>query len=81
MVAGREATCFRIESRSNYQIFIMNRDGSNVRLVANTEGRATEPRWSPDGKSIYFTDCKAVDWGYDGEIFVTQMGRTAEQAR
>jgi TolB protein len=72
---------FASNRRSNYQIFIMNADGSNVRLVANTEGRATEPRWSPDGKSIYFTDCKAVDWGYDCEIFVTQIGPTAEQAR
>jgi Tol biopolymer transport system component len=40
----------------------MKDDGSNVQWLANTESRATEPRWSPDGKKIYFTNCKHVDW-------------------
>lgn len=48
----------------------MNADGSGVRLVANTEGRATEPRWSPDGKTIYFTNCKKVDFGVDCQAMV-----------
>ena len=34
----------------------MNADGSNVTLVANTEGRATAPQWSKDGRLIYFTN-------------------------
>src|SRR6266700_3815172 len=42
-----------------YQIFVMDADGANPRLVANTEGRGTAPHWSPDGKSIYFTNCVA----------------------
>ena len=40
-----------------YQIFVMDADGGNVRLLANTEERATAPRWSPDGKKIDFTNC------------------------
>ena len=52
---------------------MMDADGSYVRLVANTEGRATEPRWSPDGTRIYFSDCKAVDWGFDCEIFAATL--------
>ena len=47
----------------------MDADGSNVRLIANTEGRGTAPRWSPDGKTIYFTNCVNHDYGTDCEIF------------
>jgi Tol biopolymer transport system component len=52
---------------------IRSGEGNFVRLVANTEGRATEPRWSLDGKTIYFTDCKQVDWGVDGQVFSAKL--------
>jgi len=32
----------------------MDADGGNVRLIANTKGRGTAPRWSPDGKKLVF---------------------------
>ena len=48
---------FAANRNSSYQIFVMNSDGTNVKLVANTEGRATAPKWSPDGRTIYFTNC------------------------
>jgi TolB protein len=54
---------------SNYKIFLMNANGSNVRVLAETEGRATDPRWSPDGKTVYFTNCYSVAWGTDCEVF------------
>ena len=53
----------------------MDADGANVRLIANTEGRATEPRWSPDGNTIYFTDCRKVDWGVDCQVFTAQFNQ------
>ena len=53
----------------------MKADGSDVRLVANTEGRATVPRWSPDGKSIYFTNCKKADFGVDCQVMVAVLGQ------
>jgi TolB protein len=56
-----------------YQIFIMDADGANPRLVANTEGRGTAPRWSPDGKTIYFTNCVEKDYGTDCEILATRL--------
>ena len=31
---------------AGYQIFLMNADGSNVRLLAATEGRGTAPKWA-----------------------------------
>jgi Tol biopolymer transport system component len=39
------------------QIFIMNRDGRSIALVAKTDGRDTEPRWSSDGGSLYWAHC------------------------
>ena len=47
----------------------MNADGSDVTLVANTEGRATAPKWSPDGKAIYFSNCWATGVRRACEIF------------
>jgi TolB protein len=51
----------------------MDADGTNVKLVANTEGRATEPRWSIDGKMIYFTNCKKVDYGTDCQVMAAEV--------
>ena len=47
------------------QLFVMNQNGDNVRVVVNSEGRGTAPRWSSDGKAIYFTNCLAKDCGSD----------------
>lgn len=46
----------------------MRPEGSDVRLVANTEGRATAPHRSPDGKTIYFTNCQNADFGTNCEV-------------
>jgi len=51
----------------------MDADGTKPRLVANTEGRGTAPRWSPDGKAIYFTNCVAKDYGSDCEILSASL--------
>jgi len=51
----------------------MDADGTSPRLVANTEGRGTAPRWSPDRKVIYFTNCVAKDYGADCEILMTRL--------
>ncbi len=61
-----------IVARHGYQIFVMDADGANVRLIANTEGRGTAPRWSPDGKTIYFTNCVEKDYGTDCEILMVR---------
>ena len=50
----------------------MNADGTEPYLLANTEGRATEPRWSTDGKMIYFTNCKKVDFGVDCQVMAAR---------
>jgi TolB protein len=65
---------FGSNRNANYQIWIMKADGTEVRLLANTEGRATEPRWAPDGKTVYFTDCKKVDFGVDCQVMAASVG-------
>src|SRR5438552_9849932 len=37
----------KIIGEENSEVFLANADGANVRLIANTEGRGTAPRWSP----------------------------------
>ena len=70
---------FASNRESAYQIYIMDPDGGNVRLVANTEGRATAPRWSSDSKTIYFTNCRHSDYGYDCEVFVAKLNEADHQ--
>ena len=62
---------FASNRNSNYQIFVMNADGSGVRLIANTEGRAT-PKWTPDGRTIYFPTCWNSGYGRDCQIFAAK---------
>ena len=47
----------------------MNADGSNVRLVAATEGRGTAPKWAADGRAIFFTVCRNSQDQRGCEIF------------
>src|ERR1051325_4634049 len=45
----------------------------DVKLVAKSEGRATAPAWSKDGKQIFFANCWNVDFGRDCEIFAALL--------
>ena len=63
---------FASNRNSSYQIFIMTADGSDVHLLANTEGRGTAPKWGKDGTRIYFSICRNVDFGVDCQIFAAR---------
>ncbi|MEI7686732.1 MAG: hypothetical protein WCL32_17065, partial [Planctomycetota bacterium] len=39
---------------SNYEIYVMNADGANVRRVTNHPERDDFPCWTPDGKHLLF---------------------------
>ncbi|MCK4234381.1 PD40 domain-containing protein [candidate division WOR-3 bacterium] len=38
----------------NFDIFVMDTEGQNLRRLTTDPGRDTEPTWSPDGKQIAF---------------------------
>jgi TolB protein len=52
-----------------YKIYVMAADGSDVRLVADTDGRGTAPKWTVDGRSILFTVCKRAGRDFDCEVY------------
>ncbi len=45
---------FLEEGTSNTDIYVMNADGSNLKQLTNDPSADSDPRWSPDGKSILF---------------------------
>jgi len=45
------ASFFRRVS-DNFELFVMNRDGSGARQLTDTAGKFVNPRWSPDGSKI-----------------------------
>lgn len=53
----------------DYQIYVMRIDGSGVERVIPSTGRGTAPKWTRDGRSIYFSICRKEDAGYGCEIF------------
>ena len=44
---------------ANIEIFVANRDGSNVRRLTNSGGIDTNPAWSPSGREIAFTSSRS----------------------
>lgn len=48
----------RSDSRTNFpflaELYIIQRDGTNLRRLTHNEGPEGKPRWSPDGKTIIF---------------------------
>jgi Tol biopolymer transport system component len=53
------------EGTQNYEIFVMDSDGTNVRRLTDSPGDDGWPSWSPDGKKILFSsirdDCAYSD--------------------
>jgi TolB protein len=47
---------FASERDHNYEIYVMNADGSNPRRLTNSAMQELYPRWSPDGVHILFTN-------------------------
>jgi TolB protein len=46
---------FASDRTGEFQLYMMTRDGGNVRRLLTRPGRFTNPRWSPNGRQILFT--------------------------
>jgi len=51
---GRGQIAFASNRDGNWDIFVMDTDGTNVRNITKHPARDLEPSWSPDGKFIVF---------------------------
>jgi TolB protein len=59
----------------NWQVYVMEADGSNVRRL--TQSRADEdiPTWSPDGREVTFVSNR------DGHLEIYKMNRDGSNVR
>lgn len=46
---------------TNSEIYLINKDGSNLRRMTNNPAAETHPRWSPDGSSLLFLSTRKDD--------------------
>jgi TolB protein len=56
---GSQVAFARSVGSGNIEIFVANRDGSNLRRLTNRSGIDTNPAWSPTGREIAFTSNRA----------------------
>ena len=63
---------FQSDRGGNWDIYVMNADGSNQRPITNHPTSDRWPDWSPDGKKITFTSRRV---GVNTKIFVSPRRR------
>ena len=56
---GRKVAFARSVGNGNIEIFVANRDGTDLRRLTNYGGIDTNPAWSPTGREIAFTSNRA----------------------
>ena len=58
---------------STLEIYVMNRDGSNLRQVTRLGGANFAPAWHPDGKRILFASNTKDPKGRDFDVFIINL--------
>ena len=76
---------FMTDRNGNWEIYIMNKDGSKPKNLTKNPGDDFAPRWSPDGTTIAF--CSGRDRkGWEADVYLMDpdgsnqrsLGNTAE---
>lgn len=62
---------------ANYNIYVMNIDGSNLRAIVEDSGGDFAPSWSPDGQKILFQAWRSNESRWD--IYVVNVDGSGEQ--
>lgn len=60
---------FASDRSGDWEIYVSDLDGSNLRQVTNSPGIDREPNWSPDGNQIVFVKL-ASQTDYTGDIYI-----------
>ena len=59
------------------EIFVMDRNGSNLRKLTNNDWSDELPDWSPDGRRLVFSSTKGDEQDIDFDLFImNEKGRT-----
>lgn len=69
---------FASDRDGDFEIFIMNADGSGLRQITHNEVPDVRPDWSPDGSSIVFVRDKTSESTTDQRIWVADVGAGTE---
>ncbi len=51
---------FKSDREGDFEVYLMNPDGSNLRKLTNTSVDDFDPSWSPDGSTIVFSSARAT---------------------
>jgi Tol biopolymer transport system component/Tfp pilus assembly protein PilF len=64
----------RGSQNGNYNIWVMDADGANPRMVVIPSGHSTEPAWTPDGRRLVFQSTR----DFNLEIYIADVEGGAE---
>ncbi len=69
--AGR--IVFRSGRDGNFEIYLMDADGSDVRRLTNDPGRDTMPAISPDGRRVVFSSTRNGEHAMDRDLYLLDL--------
>lgn len=67
----------RGSENGNYNIWVMDADGANPRMVTPPGGHNTEPSWTPDGRCLVFQSTR----DFNPEIYIIEVAASSPAKR